>query len=407
MADSTPKSYHTDPNLYLYTSLTAGSSQIITATSRLETILKANRIQFQALDVATDEKARMLWGRRAGKRKLPGLVRMGMVVGVRPNSPQHLSIPPLAEHIHIRPHLNSVYNSHKWHIQDLNEIEEWNEYGELREKVNPPPSASAANTPSKAPATSSTSNTNTNTNPNTPSKLLSSISSSPKQQSNPMAAAMRQAGAEAAKKAGDAKALKAKGTTGESSTNATAPASATVTGATKPVSEGAVGTGDGADDEEKESVEGSTTARGQDPDAEAVVAGSKDAIPVHEKKTTGDPDAEAVVPGSKDTIDIDNNGSSMKQLQAENEDSNSNSEQPPTNSAKPPTSPTSKAAQRTQPPTNDANKDSEDPNSDSPPPKPSAAKTTASTNEAENLPGKKIQAQEPAKAEEAGTSVGD
>jgi len=82
MADSTPKSYHTDPTLYLYTSLTSGSSHIITATSRLETILKANRIQFQALDVATDEKARMLWGRRAGKRKLPGLVRMGMIVAV-------------------------------------------------------------------------------------------------------------------------------------------------------------------------------------------------------------------------------------------------------------------------------------------------------------------------------------
>jgi len=82
MADSTPKSYHTDPQLYLYTSLTAGSSHIITATSRLETILKANRIHFLALDVATDEKARMLWGRRAGKRKLPGLVRMGMIVGV-------------------------------------------------------------------------------------------------------------------------------------------------------------------------------------------------------------------------------------------------------------------------------------------------------------------------------------
>ncbi len=44
--------------------------------------MKANRIQFQALDVATDEKARMLWGRRAGKRKLPGLVRMGMIVAV-------------------------------------------------------------------------------------------------------------------------------------------------------------------------------------------------------------------------------------------------------------------------------------------------------------------------------------
>lgn len=82
MADSTPKSYHTDPTLYLYTSLTAGSSHIITATSRLETILKANKIPFLALDVATDEKARMLWGRRAGKRKLPGLVRLGMIIGV-------------------------------------------------------------------------------------------------------------------------------------------------------------------------------------------------------------------------------------------------------------------------------------------------------------------------------------
>ena len=82
MADSTPKSYSTDPNLWLYTSLSSGSSQIVTATSRLETILKANKINFQALDVATDEKARMLWGRRAGKRKLPGLVRMGMVIGV-------------------------------------------------------------------------------------------------------------------------------------------------------------------------------------------------------------------------------------------------------------------------------------------------------------------------------------
>ena len=83
MAESTPKSYSTDPTLYLYTSLSSGSSTIVTATSRLETILRANRIPFQGLDVATDEKARMLWGRRAGKtRKLPGLVRMGMVLAV-------------------------------------------------------------------------------------------------------------------------------------------------------------------------------------------------------------------------------------------------------------------------------------------------------------------------------------
>ena len=76
------KSYSSDPTIWLYTSLSSGSSQIVTATSRLETILKANRIPFKALDVATDEKARMLWGRRAGKRKLPGLVKMGMVIGV-------------------------------------------------------------------------------------------------------------------------------------------------------------------------------------------------------------------------------------------------------------------------------------------------------------------------------------
>lgn len=69
--------------LWLFTSLSSGSSQIVTATSRLETILKANKIGFKALDVATDDKARTLWGRRAGKRKLPGLVRAGEVLAVR------------------------------------------------------------------------------------------------------------------------------------------------------------------------------------------------------------------------------------------------------------------------------------------------------------------------------------
>ena len=180
MADQTPKSYHTDPNLYLYTSLTAGSSQIITATSRMETILKANKIQFQALDVATDEKARMLWGRRAGKRKLPGLVRMGMIVG------------------------------------DLEEVEEWNEYGELRDNLEPgpkpPPSAPA--TPSKIPAgPSSDSLAKTPaTNPATPSNqtpVISSTDTPPRPSTSstysPLTAAMRQAGFEAAKKAGDAK----------------------------------------------------------------------------------------------------------------------------------------------------------------------------------------------------------
>ena len=183
MADQTPKSYHTDPKLYLYTSLTAGSSQIITATSRMETILKANKIQFQALDVATDEKARMLWGRRAGKRKLPGLVRMGMIVA------------------------------------DLEEVEEWNEYGELRDNVDPDPgpkpAPSAPTTPSKAPTapTSDTLSKAPATDSVTPSKPPPFISPTetpprpaPSSTDSPLTTAMRQAGFEAAKKAGDAKA---------------------------------------------------------------------------------------------------------------------------------------------------------------------------------------------------------
>ncbi|KAI9722645.1 MAG: hypothetical protein M1812_001576 [Candelaria pacifica] len=168
MSDSTPKSYSTDPTLYLYTSLTAGSSHIITATSRLETILKANKIPYQALDVATDEKARMLWGRRAGKRKLPGLVRLGMIVG------------------------------------DLEEIEDWNEYGELKENIGPlpgapsTPSASAVSTPSKAPSQSSAPvMPNTPTTENKPKDIPGGPT--------PLNLAMRQAGEEAAQKAKDNK----------------------------------------------------------------------------------------------------------------------------------------------------------------------------------------------------------
>ncbi|KAB5580722.1 hypothetical protein GE09DRAFT_449131 [Coniochaeta sp. 2T2.1] len=123
------QSYSTDPALYIYTSLTAGSSHIVTATSRLETILRANRVPFKAVDLATDDKARMLWGRRAGKdeggraRKLPGLVQMGLVLG------------------------------------DLVEIEDWNEYGELKQHVTiyydeftQPPIGQAPKTPAAQPA---------------------------------------------------------------------------------------------------------------------------------------------------------------------------------------------------------------------------------------------------------------
>lgn len=84
-------------------------------------------------------------------------------------------------------------------------MEEWNEYGELKENVGTggaaPPSStpSAPSTPSKAPKPA-----------DTPSKVsLSTATPSRPQQSSttdsPLTTAMRQAGFEAAKKAGDAK----------------------------------------------------------------------------------------------------------------------------------------------------------------------------------------------------------
>lgn len=76
-------SFDTDPTLYLITSLTAGSSHIVTATSRIETILRANKIPFQGLDTATDEKAKALFQRRARGKKLPLLAREGFILGVR------------------------------------------------------------------------------------------------------------------------------------------------------------------------------------------------------------------------------------------------------------------------------------------------------------------------------------
>ncbi|KAH6703491.1 hypothetical protein EV126DRAFT_493379 [Verticillium dahliae] len=122
--------FSTDPALYIFTSLTAGSSHIVTATSRLETILRANRVPFKAVDLATDQKARMLWGRRAGKdasgrvRKLPGLAQEGLILGVMPRLHSSPPLPFVTPQLTQRPP-----------YQDLVEIEDWNEYGELRQHV--------------------------------------------------------------------------------------------------------------------------------------------------------------------------------------------------------------------------------------------------------------------------------
>jgi hypothetical protein len=69
--------------LYLFTSLTAGSSHIVTATSRIETILKNARIPFTYIDTATNENAKKLFQRRARGKKLPFLVKDGFPIAVR------------------------------------------------------------------------------------------------------------------------------------------------------------------------------------------------------------------------------------------------------------------------------------------------------------------------------------
>ncbi|KAL3467303.1 hypothetical protein BJX64DRAFT_248376 [Aspergillus heterothallicus] len=170
-----------DSTLYLYTSLTAGSSHIITATSRLETILKANKIPFRAIDVATDDAARKLWGRRSKGKKLPGLVKYGNVVG------------------------------------DLEEVEEWNEYGELKMQINSVEDLDGGHLPATSHPIVSTTNsaatTTTSSEPASRPKLPTPRPSTIKIQDPPeketqkddsITVALRQAGEQAAAKAKEA-----------------------------------------------------------------------------------------------------------------------------------------------------------------------------------------------------------
>jgi hypothetical protein len=107
--------------------------------------------------------------------------------------------------------------------QDLDEIEEWNEYGELKQQIGstpvaaPTPTASAATTPSKPPAPSISAPGADSPVPSPLSKQApdetnpSSISAA-KKEVTPLTLAMRQAGAEAAKKAVEKKTSKHKAT---------------------------------------------------------------------------------------------------------------------------------------------------------------------------------------------------
>ncbi|KAJ5547354.1 hypothetical protein N7494_004939 [Penicillium frequentans] len=161
-----------DSTLYLYTSLTAGSSHIITATSRIETILKANKLPFRAIDVATDDAARKLWGRRSKGKKLPGLVKYGNIVG------------------------------------DLEEIEEWNEFGELRMVINSAPDLDGMPATSYPTAATEAPSTPKEPEPKAPKPSTITIQSPPtktkpeeEKKDETAVLALRQASTEAASKA--------------------------------------------------------------------------------------------------------------------------------------------------------------------------------------------------------------
>jgi len=105
----------------------------------------------------------------------------------------------------------------------LEEIEEWNEYGELKQHIGATPAVSATpatsttTTPSKVPSSLSTSPRATSA-PSTKSEHIhieepaeghrKTSASTPKRDDTPLTMAMRQAGAEAAQKASQKKAVK-------------------------------------------------------------------------------------------------------------------------------------------------------------------------------------------------------
>jgi hypothetical protein len=89
-----------DPEaVFLYTSLTAGGFHVMSDTNRLSTILTSNKIEFTMVDLATNERAKRIWKWRGKGKKLPAVVRDDEIIG------------------------------------DITEIEDANEFGEVRDMV--------------------------------------------------------------------------------------------------------------------------------------------------------------------------------------------------------------------------------------------------------------------------------
>jgi hypothetical protein len=68
--------------VYLYTSLAGYGIHIVSDTNRLQGILKAYKIDFELVDLGTNDRAKRIWRYRGQGRKLPAVVRDDEVKGV-------------------------------------------------------------------------------------------------------------------------------------------------------------------------------------------------------------------------------------------------------------------------------------------------------------------------------------
>jgi hypothetical protein len=78
---SSKEDWETDEEIYIYTSLANAQFNLNSDTNRMSTILQNNRIEFQLVDLGTNERAKKLWKWRSKGKKLPGIVRGEEILG--------------------------------------------------------------------------------------------------------------------------------------------------------------------------------------------------------------------------------------------------------------------------------------------------------------------------------------
>lgn len=76
------ESVNDSDKVYLYTSFASASPHLMSDTNRVMHMLKAQGIEFELVDLGTNDKARRLWKWRSKERSLPAIVRDDEIMGV-------------------------------------------------------------------------------------------------------------------------------------------------------------------------------------------------------------------------------------------------------------------------------------------------------------------------------------